>query len=201
VPAQTSFTRLLQPAMVVAPLLLLASSIAYAVGGGSGEDQTGGAIQVYAATAFVFVVIGLARATEGAFPRAATALTLVGVLGAVGGATFGITSIANALSGSRLQDVESAQIYVGLLLPGVIFPVALIGFGVALFRAGIGPRASGPLLVLGAILFPLARINAIELLAVAGDLVLVAALVPLGLATLPTPVRTAATVETSAGAR
>ncbi len=80
--------------MIAAPLLLLASSIAYALGDGSGEDQTGGAIQVYAATAFVFVVIGLARATEAAFPRAATVLTLIGVLGSVGGATFGVTSIA-----------------------------------------------------------------------------------------------------------
>ncbi len=88
-------------------------------------------------------------------------------------------------------------IYVGLLLPGVIFPLALIGFGVALFRAGIGPRPSGPLLVLGAVLFPLARINAIDLLAVAGDLVLVAALVPLGLAALPSALRTPATVEPS----
>ena len=83
-PAQSSFTRLLQPAMIAAPLLLLASSIAYALGGGAGEDQTGGAIQVYAATAFVFVMIGLAFAVESAFPRATTALTLIGILGAVG---------------------------------------------------------------------------------------------------------------------
>jgi len=182
----TPWERLLGVAIVAAPILLLISSIAFAAGGGIDDDQLGGAIQVYAATAFALAFLGLRQMVEDEFPRGSAALTLIGVVGAIGGASFGIVSITSALYDIHLQDSEEVSVQLALLLPGVLFAPALIGFGVALRRAGIGPAISAPALIVGAVLFPISRIASIEPLAIVADLVLVLALVSLG-RTAPAP--------------
>jgi hypothetical protein len=171
---------MLRAAIVTAPILLLLSSIAFAAGGGIDDDQLGGAIQVYAFAAFALAFVGLRGMVENEFPRGSAALTLVGVVGAIGGSCFGIVAITSELNGIHLQDAQDVSVQLALFLPGNLFAPALIGFGLALHHARVGRPISAPALIVGAVLFPISRIATIEPLAIAADLILVLALVSLG---------------------
>lgn len=178
----TPRTRLLGGATLVAPVLLLASSLAYLAGEGTGVGQAGGVIQFWAFVAFALAVVGLTGALEIRAPRAATALLALGMAGALAGAGFGIDAVrADLAGGARLIDAQTVASILVTNLPGVVFPLVLIGLGVLLGRGGAQPRWAAVALGIGGALFPLSRIGSIEGLAVVGDVVLLAALVPLGL--------------------
>jgi hypothetical protein len=178
-----SYPRLTGAATVAAPVLLLLSTISYSsAGNGMNDGEAGGAIQVWAMIAFALVAVSLARLLEPAAPRAAATLTVLGLIGAAGGVGYGIDSIQAAIfeTGS-IQETDSAVAPLALQLPGVLFPVSLIALGLMLARTGTVARWSGWTMAAGALLFPLSRIPDIEALAIAADVTLVIALVPLGL--------------------
>ena len=180
--SSTPRQRLMGAAMLIAPVLLLASTIAHVAGSGLGEDQTGGVIQVYAFAAFFVVLIGLTGMLEGVAPRAAAALTVTGALGLAAGAGYGINSIYAALGTIDINDnVENAAGPLALQMPGILFPLTFIALGVLLMRARVEPRWSPPLLIAAAIAFPLSRIPSVEPLALVADSLFLLALVPLGL--------------------
>ena len=102
------------------------------------------------------------------------------------GAGYGIDAIHGAVhAGAALDELGAGA--VALRLPGILFPLSLIGIGVALVRVGIGAGWAGLGLALAGLLFPISRIGSVELLAIAADAVLLAALV--GLAAVNTPLR------------
>jgi hypothetical protein len=180
--------RLFAGAMLLGPLLLLGSSVAFAAGGGLNEDELGGALLVYAFVAMTVVAIGIARAVERALPRASAALLAFAVLGCGGGIGFGIDSIHAALpGGTGLEDADSAAATLALFVPGAIFPLSFAALGVALWRARVSPRASGPLLVAASLLFPVANIPDSEAIAVTANALFVVALWPLGITWLRQP--------------
>jgi hypothetical protein len=180
--------RLFAGAMILGPLLLLASSVAFAAGGGLNQDELGGALLVYAFVAMTVVAIGIARAVEPALPRASAALLAFAVLGCGAGVGFGIDSIHAALpGGTGLEDADSAAATLALLVPGAIFPLSFAALGVALWRARVSPRASGPLLVAASLLFPIANIPDSEAIAVTANALFVVALWPLGITWLRQP--------------
>lgn len=170
---------LLGIATMAAPVLLLASTIAYATSGGFNHDQTGGVIQVYAMAAFMPVILGLTRVVEGRFPRAAAVLALAGGIGIAGGVGYGIDAVHLAETGATAEDFGAAG-PLALQVPGAFFPLTSFSLGVALARAAIEPRWSGILLCVAAVLFPVSRIGSIEPLGLAVDVLFVAALWPLG---------------------
>ena len=181
-----AYPRLSGAAIVAAPVLLLVSTISYITAGdGMNTGEAGGAIQVWAMIAFALAMVSLARLLERPAPRAAAALTVVGLIGAAGGVGYGIDSIQAAIfdTGS-IQETDSAVAPLALQLPGVLFPLSLIGLGVMLARTGVVARWSGWALAAGGLLFPLARIPDVEALALVGDALLVMALVPLGWQTI-----------------
>jgi hypothetical protein len=180
--------RLFAGAMIVGPVLLLASSVAFAAGGGLNEDELGGALLVYAFVALTVVAIGIARAVEPALPRASAALLAFAVLGCGAGVGFGIDSIHAALpGGTGLEDADSAAATLALLVPGAIFPLSFAALGSALWRARVSPRASGPLLVAASLLFPIANIPDSAAIAVTANALFVVALWPLGITWLRQP--------------
>jgi hypothetical protein len=187
-PAGPAHRRLFAAAMILGPVLLLASSVAFAAGGGLNQDELGGALLVYAFVAMTLVAIGIARAVEPALPRASAALLAFAVLGCGAGVGFGIDSIHAALpAGTGLEDTDSAAATLALLLPGAIFPLSFAALGVALWRARVTPRASGPLLVAASLLFPIANIPDSEAIAVTANALFVVALWPLGITWLRQP--------------
>lgn len=168
--------------MIAAPLLLLASTTASVAGSGLGEDQTGGVIQLYAFAAMALAVPALTRAIEPEFPRAAALLLVAGMLGVASGAGYAINAIYEGLGAVSLNDeVENAAAPLALQLPGILFPLALAGIGVARIRAGAVPRVAAWALIVAAAGFPLSRIGGIEALALVVDALLVVAMVPLGM--------------------
>jgi hypothetical protein len=169
--------------MIGAPVLLLASTMVYAAGGGINNDRAGGIIQVYAFAAWILVVMGLTQILEVPFPRASAGLTLIGALGVAGGIAYGIDSIHVAATGVSAEDLGAAG-PLALNIPGLLFPLSHIGIGVGLLRANVQPRWSGIVLIMAAILFPASRIPAVAALAIAGDAAFLLALAPLGWATL-----------------
>ena len=180
--------RLFAGAMILGPVLLLGSSIAFAAGGGLNEDELGGALLVYAFVAMTVVAIGIARAVERALPRASAALLAFAVLGCGAGVGFGIDSIHAALPGrTGLEEAESAAGTFALMVPGAIFPLSFAALGVALWRVRVSPTPSGPLLVAASLLFPVANVPDIEAIAVAANALFVVALWPLGITWLRQP--------------
>lgn len=166
-------------AMIVAPLLLLASSTAFAFGAGFGKDVTGGTLLVWAGSAFALAVPALTAQIAPARRVLAEVLTVCGVIGSAGAVAFGLEAIyAAASSGTR---VLTLSVPVGVM--GLVFPLTMIAIGLAVAALRIRPM-SGLLLAAAGVLFPVSRVGQIEILAIAVDLLFVAALVPVGLAQL-----------------
>ena len=180
--------RLFAAAMIVGPVLLLGSGIAFAAGGGLNKDDLGGALLVYAFIAMTVVAIGITRAVEPALPRASAALLAFAIVGTGAGIGFGIDSIHAALpGGSGLEEAESTAGALALLVPGTLFPLSFAALGVALWRARVSPVASGPLLVAASLLFPIANIPDSEAIAVTANALFVVALCPLAITWLRQP--------------
>ncbi len=165
-------------AMIAAPVLLLASTIAYAAAGEVGTGVVGGVIQVYAFAAFGLATAGLAWASVRAGSRRAVAwLVIVAALGVAGGAGYGINAIYAGLGASDLNSDGSLAGAIALQVPGVLFPLSLIGFGVLLARLKAVPWLLGGLLAVAAASFPAGRIPKVGAVALATDLLLIVALV------------------------
>lgn len=160
-------------AMVLAPLLLLGSSI--------GDGATAGLLQVLAMVSFVAVVVGLvARIAEPA-PRAAAALLLLGCLGCAGGLGYGFNLIA--ISHGFDLDLESGAAVI-LKVTGICFPLTFIGLGLALLRTRTSPVATAAAIAAAGLLFPVSRIGGITPLMILVDVLLL-----LGLAGIAVPAR------------
>ncbi len=169
-------------AVVAAPVLLLASTAAYIISGdGMNNGELGGALQVWAMIFFAVGAVTLTRRFGDVAPRASALLLLVGLAGAGGGVAYGIDSIQAAVfDNPSIQDADSKVAPLALQIPGLLFPLGLVGTGVMLARTATAPVWAGILLVIGAALFPIARIPDIEALAVVGDALLVLALIAIG---------------------
>ena len=149
----------------------------------AGSEPARGVLQFYAAALFMFVLVTLAQTVAAGAPRAAVALALLAVVGMTAGAGFAVDNIHGALLDDAylVDDGGTAGILVSQI-PGLMGPIAWVGFGVALLQAGVQPRWSGWALIAGGILFPVSRIGDIAPLAIADDLIFLVALAPLGLA-------------------
>jgi hypothetical protein len=119
-----------------------------------------------------------------------------GSLGALGmvlsvlGTTLNCAAVLAEIAGASGADVE-AVVAEGLpgtitLLGGLAFLIGLILFGVATMRAGVLPRWTGPLLILGDVVFAVGTFagSAALIVEVLGALITCAAFVWLGLALL-----------------
>lgn len=167
-------------AVIVAPLLLLASTLAYVANGqGLSEGEAAGAIQIWAFIAFGVAVVGLARAVEAHAPRAGAVLSVLGIVGAAGGVAYGMDSIQVAvLDGSIAQ---SSVTPFALRLPGLAFPLSFAALGVLLARHHLVPVTAGYGLAIGAVLFPVSRIPDVAALAIAADVLVVVSMAAIGL--------------------
>jgi hypothetical protein len=188
-------TKVTGSALVVAPVLLLTSTVLYStVGAGMNNSDIAGAVQVWAMVAFAIGLLGLVRHLEPSAPRAATLLAMLVLVGCAGGVGFGIDSMHAALpGGSNLLEAESSVFApLGLAIPGALFPVSIAATGIALWRAGLISGLTTLPVVVGAVLFPASRFPSIEALAIAADLVLIVGFVALRAAYLTGPERAVA---------
>lgn len=181
-PLQTKVTGI---AAVAGPLLLLASTAAHAAtGDGLNDGELGGAIQVWAFIGLGIAIVGLARRVESPAPRAAVALTVLGIVTTAGGVAYGLDSVQAAVFTETLHETDSAAVPFALMLPGIMTPVTLITLGLVLARTGVASRPLSWLLVAGGVLFPLSRIPDVIQLALLCDLLLLVSLGGIGLGLL-----------------
>jgi hypothetical protein len=175
--ASSPLTRLTGAAFVAAPVVLLSSSLAWS------SDVARGVLGFYACAIFVLVIVTLTQAIAVQFPRAAVALTVLGLLGAAAGVGFNIDNIHGALfDDTYIVDEGGLASVLVANVPGLMFPLAWVGIGVALLRGGVQPRFSAITLIVAGALFPVARIGDVAPLAIVDDLLFCVALAPLGLA-------------------
>lgn len=167
--ATTITDRLLAGSLIVGPVLMLAADTLYAARGW--DDGGAGAIHVLAAVAY-----GLAVLCVGNWlPRTSVlgaALLVTAVAGAIGNAAYGFEAIHQSFGDTPLVDRSGAAMIIKPF--GLLFPVSLLLVAVALRRIG---RALPALLVLlGALVWPIAHIGNIAVLAVVVNIVLVVGL-------------------------
>lgn len=188
---------------IAAPLLMLASTVAYTVEGeGINHGVLGGTIGVWSSFAMAIAFVGILRLLEPRAPLAAPILTVLTVTAFSAGvafnvqamylASFGLDFLAEASEGS----VEgTAAIGMLAFLPwGLFAPLSLVLTGIFLWRTRTVSWWSGALLIVGGVLFVTARPARIEVIAMIGDGALILALVPIGWAML-TGARTATPVQ------
>lgn len=176
-------------ATVLAPLLLLASSLAYVLlGGGINNGVWGGILGVWCAFAFVIAFAGIGRVLEPAAPRAAPVVTAVALVGWATGIGFQTNAMYTALRGDDLlfdaSEGENAVILLAFLPWGWFAPLGFVLLGWLLWRTGLGTRWQAALLVLGGVLFLVGYPGQIAAAALASNAAVVLALVPLGYAIL-----------------
>lgn len=176
-------------ATILAPLLLMASTLAYIVEGeGINHGVLGGTIGVWSAFAFVIASVGILRQLEVRAPRAAPILTIFALTGFSAGIAFNVDAIFTASTGmDAALDVvfEAEPMAVLAFLPwGWFAPLSLVLVGSLLWRTRTTAWWTGALMVAGGVLFVASRPERINMLALVADGVLILALVPIGWAML-----------------
>lgn len=178
-------------ALVIAPILLLASTVAYiAHGAGINDGVLGGTIGVWSGFAFIVAFAGLLRLVEPTAPRAAPILALIAATGWAAGIAFNVQAIFVSLFGPDIDqfmdtvDGTDSLAILAFLPWGWFAPISLLAIGILLWRTDIVPRTSSALLIAGAVLFLASRPARIDPVAVLADCVVILALAPIGWAIL-----------------
>lgn len=177
--------RIYGTAAVLAPLVLLASTLAYITAGdGINDGVLGGTIGVWSCFTLAIALVGVLRLLEPAAPKAAALLTAFTLIAFSGGVAFNITAIYLATFGNDFLEAGlqgGDAIGVLAFLPwGLLTPLTFVLVGIMLWRTRTVDWWSGALLVAGGILFVASRPARIDPLAVTADIVLALALIPIG---------------------
>jgi hypothetical protein len=165
----TPTDRLLNSALVVAPLIYLAADSAYAARGW--DDGTAGVIHVLGAIAYGLVILRVASWLP-ASSRLAAAILLAGVIGLAGNVAYGFEAIHMSMGDVQLVHQPGAA---NLIKPlGLFFPLSFALVSVALVK--LGHRWQGAIILFAMVAWPVGHIGDIAAVAVTVNVALVLAL-------------------------
>lgn len=164
----TPLGKLLDASLLVAPLLYLFLDTTYAARGW--WDGPTGALHVVAAVVYGVAALRLITLATG---RLQAVLAVVAVLGIVGNAGVGEDTIHVALGGNDLFREHGGPAALFKTL-GFFFPLTFLLTAAAVRRSA--RRWTTALLVIGAVLFPVAHVGNISWLAIVDAVVMVVAL-------------------------
>ncbi len=153
--------------LILAPVAYLAADTINAARDWE-ADGTGGVVSVLAAIAYGLLALEVA----GWLPRTSVlraAIVVVGLVAVAGNVAYGFDSIHVSLGDASLVDRSGAATLIKPL--GLCFPLVLVLLAAALLR--LGSRWQAALVLLGAVVFPIAHIGNLPALAVAGHVALV----------------------------
>lgn len=193
IPASLPGRRFFALSVVAGPVLLLLADVAYVTAGnGINNGVLGGTIGVWSCFVLAWAFIGLSQMLQHTAPRGALALLILAIPAtAGGGVAFNVEALhrdhfGNSINEAALVGGDSdALIGIFAFLPwGWMAPASFVLLGVLVWRSAVLPKWAGALCALGGVLFVVARPQDIDALAIVSDVVLVAGLVPLGLAML-----------------
>jgi hypothetical protein len=183
-------TRIHGWAVILGPLLLLASSLAYTTEGGVNSGALGGVIGVWSVFTLAIAFAGILRVLEPRAPRAAPVVLMIALMGFTAGAGFNVLAVVEAAPAAAPPALEAAIANHGLfvllaLLPwGWCAPLTFLLTGILLLRTGTAPRWSAVLMIVAGVLFVVGRPERIDVVAIAADVALLAAMLPVGRAIL-----------------
>jgi len=177
--------RLYGVVVIIAPFLLLASTIAYTTENGINNGVFGGTIGVWSCFTLSIALVGVMRLLEASAPRAAAVLTVLAIMAFSGGIGFNIQAISLALYGAESEIIETVEggdaIAILAFLPwGLFAPLTFVLSGFFLWRTRTVAWWTGALFIAGGILFVASRPERINELAIIADVAIIAALVPVG---------------------
>ena len=159
--------------MVLAPMLLLASTLATLPDDNFTESVPQGVLQLFAMGMFFLAYVAVSQLVSARLPRASTILMVTGALGAQAGTAFGVVIIARA-KGLELQAGDALEL--AFNLPGILFPLTWIALGLCVLSIKVAPTWAGAGLVLAGICFPVSRIGAVAEIAVVADVLFLVSL-------------------------
>jgi hypothetical protein len=163
----TPAQRLLDGCLLLAPLAYLALDCSYAVRGW--DDGPTAALHIVAAALYGLAALALVSRVPG---RTQAVLLVVAVLGMIGNAGVGENTLHIALGGNDLFDARGpANLFKTI---GFFFPLTFLLAAMSLRRRT--PAWWPPLLVVGAVLFPVAHVGNISWLAIIDALIMLTAL-------------------------
>jgi hypothetical protein len=175
-------------ATIIAPVLLLASTLAFISEDGINDGVLGGTFGVWSTFAFVVGFVGIYRMIEPRLPRIGPIFMALTLIGFTAGTAFNVqamyygaygTDLLADLSEGRLPDAPAVGIFA--FLPwGLLVPATLVGTGVLLWVSRSVPTWSSALVMLGGVLFVASRPERINALAIVADVVMVLAMAPIG---------------------
>jgi hypothetical protein len=172
-------------ALILGPLLLLASTIAYVTAGdGINDGVAGGTIGVWSCFVLAIAFVGMSRILDGVNRRGAAWLMAVALIGFTAGVAFNVQAIFIATYPEVVGDMVSGFALLAFLPWGWFAPLTFVMSGVLLARSGVVSWRTGIMFIVAGVLFVTARPARIDVVAVMGDVVLVLAMVPLGLSLL-----------------
>jgi hypothetical protein len=163
---------LLRIALVIAPALLLVSSLVYR--SGDSPSAAAGLVQNLAFVAFALVILELTTLVADA-RRLAPLLLLLGTVGVAGGIGYGVNAMAIGVADLDLNE-DTGVAGVALKVFGLSFPLSLVCFGLLLLALKAVPAPAALALSLGGVLFPIGRIPSLEVAVFACDITLLVAL-------------------------
>jgi hypothetical protein len=163
----SAFDRIAAGVMVIAPVLVLGSSVAIFV---LDVPVAGGAMGMVGAALLGAVATAITRPLQARMPRRAAALTVLFAYGFVfGGIAFNLETI---LVEHGMMSLDSVSAFPIIGMSGVLGPLSLVGIGAALVATG-ADRVAGVALAVCGMLFPVSRIFDIAAVALAVDTMLV----------------------------
>lgn len=163
-------------AATAGPVLLLGSSVAWAVGPDVAELR--GSLQFWAFPFLGLALMGIATRLEVPAPRARAVLTAMFAIGMVAGGSFAQEILmVDHFGTERLLRQPTPSALLALGIPGVLLPIGTTVMGLmALVHRALPPKVC-LLMAAGGLMFPMSRIPELAGLAIAADLVLLVALV------------------------
>lgn len=167
--------------MVLAPMLLLASTLATLPDDNFTESVPQGVLQLFAMGTFFLAYVAVSQLVATKLPRASALLMVTGALGAQAGTAFGVVLIARA-KGLELQAGDALEL--AFNLPGILFPLTWLALGVCVLVTKAAPAWAGAGLVLAGICFPVSRIGATAEIAVVADILFLVSLTGIAVAAL-----------------
>ncbi len=168
----TFLDRVLVIAMILAPILLLASTLVSLPDDDFAESVPQGVLVMFAMGLFFLAFVAVTRLLGQRLPRLSALLLLTGALGAQAGTAFGVVVIARA----KGLELQAGSLEAAFNAPGILFPMTWLALGACVLYAKVAPAWTGIALALAGVAFPVSRIGTVGEIAVVADVLFVVAL-------------------------
>lgn len=169
-------------AALAGPALLVLSTLLAMEAGAFRRSAWAATVQIYAFIGLAVVIVGLSRMLAARSEKVGLAVLVLGLVGVAGGVGFAMEAMYVASGAPRMAESQDPSALLGLNMPGVVFPLAMVVTGISLVRAKGGwPVWAGAVVALAGVMFPVSRIGNVVALALVADGLLLLGLGAMGL--------------------